>query len=153
MKWSAKLGEFSGIGVYIHATFLIVIASVAFAHWQAGHTAGTALTGIFFVLAIFACVLLHEFGHALMAKRFGIKTRDITLLTIGGVVRLERMPRDPRQERWVALASPAVNVVISDRPVSSAGLDKNVDFRRESHSDKRIFCRATHDSERASRGL
>ena len=113
MKWSAKLGEFAGIGVYIHATFLIVIAWVAFAHWQAGHSAATALTGIVFVLAIFACVLLHEFGHALTAKRFGIKTRDITLLPIGGIARLERMPSDPRQELWVALAGPAVNVVIA----------------------------------------
>jgi len=102
-----------GIRVYIHATFLIVIAWVAFAHWQARHSAGAALTGIVFVLSIFACVVLHEFGHALMAKRFGIKTRDITLLPIGGVARLERMPRDPREELWVALADPAVNVVIA----------------------------------------
>ncbi len=113
MKWSAKLGEFAGISVYVHATFLILIAWVAFAHWQAERSVGAVLAGILFILAIFACVLLHEFGHALTAKRFGIKTRDITLLPIGGVARLERMPEDPRQELWVTLAGPAVNVVIA----------------------------------------
>lgn len=113
MKWSAKLGEFAGIGVYVHATFLILIAWVGFAHWQAEHSVSAALAGILFILAAFACVLLHEFGHALTAKRFGIKTRDIVLLPIGGVARLERMPEDPKQELWVTLAGPAVNLVIA----------------------------------------
>ena len=113
MKWSAKFGEFAGISVRVHATFLILIAWVGFAHWQAERSLGAVLAGILFILALFACVLLHEFGHALTAKRFGIKTRDITLLPIGGVARLERMPEDPRQELWVTLAGPAVNVVIA----------------------------------------
>lgn len=113
MKWSAKLGEFAGIGVYVHATFLILIAWVGFAHWQAERSVAAVVAGILFILALFACVLLHEFGHSLTAKRFGIKTRDITLLPIGGVARLERMPEDPRQELWVTLAGPAVNVVIA----------------------------------------
>jgi Zn-dependent protease/CBS domain-containing protein len=113
MKWSARIGTFAGIGVYVHATFLILIAWVGLAYWQAEQSVTAALAGIAFILALFACVVLHEFGHALTAARFGIRTRDITLLPIGGLARLERMPDDPRQELWVALAGPAVNVVIA----------------------------------------
>src|SRR5688572_27031530 len=85
MKWSRKIGTFAGIGVYVHTTFIILLAWVAFAHWQTGHNVGAAVRGVAFILAIFGCVVLHEFGHALTAKRFGIKTRDITLLPIGGI--------------------------------------------------------------------
>ena len=113
MKWSCKLGEFRGIAVYMHATFLILIAFVVLSHWSAGHSLGKTLEGVGFILALFGCVVLHEFGHALMAARYGIKTRDITLLPIGGVARLERMPEEPLQELWVALAGPAVNVVVA----------------------------------------
>src|SRR5690606_32338461 len=113
MKWSTKVGTFAGIDVYVHTTFLMLVAWVGFVHWQEGRSAAAALAGMAFVLALFLCVLLHEFGHALTAQRFGISTRNITLLPIGGLAQLERMPDNPVEELWVALAGPAVNVVIA----------------------------------------
>lgn len=111
MKWSWKLGTFSGIGVYVHATFLLLIGWILLT--EMAHGVGSALLAVLFILLLFTCVALHEFGHALMGQQFGIQTRDITLYPIGGVARLERIPRDPRQELLIALAGPAVNVVIA----------------------------------------
>jgi len=113
MGWSFRLGKMLGVDVHVHVTFLLLLAFVGVAHWLAGRNVEAALSGVLFFACLFMCVLLHEFGHALAARRYGIATRDITLLPIGGVARLERMPEKPSQELVVALAGPAVNVVIA----------------------------------------
>ncbi len=113
MRWSWKIGRLAGINVYMHATFLLLILFILFIDWMHGHDWATTASGIFFVLVIFACIVMHELGHALTARKFGVRTRDIILLPIGGVARLERMPEKPREELWVAIAGPAVNVVIA----------------------------------------
>ena len=113
MKWQWKLGRFLGIDVYVHATFVLLIGWVGYSHWLEHRSFAEVLNGILFILALFLCVILHEYGHALTARKYGIKTRDITLYPIGGVARLERMPERPIEELWVALMGPAVNVVIA----------------------------------------
>jgi len=113
MKWSWRLGRLAGIDIYMHATFPIILVWVGMAHWVAEHSLAAALEGVLFVLAIFGCVVLHELGHALTARRYGIRTRDITLWPIGGVARLERFPERPSQELAVAIAGPLVNVAIA----------------------------------------
>ena len=121
MKWSWKLGTVAGIGVFVHWTFLILIGWVVLSDVVRGvehnqppnRIVAEALEGTLFIIAIFTCIVLHELGHALTARRYGVRTQDITLLPIGGVARLERMPEDPIQEFWIAVAGPAVNVAIA----------------------------------------
>jgi Zn-dependent protease/CBS domain-containing protein len=112
MGWSIRIARVFGTDVKIHITFLLLLAWFWFMHYRIGGTEA-AWQGVLFIILLFGCVLLHEFGHALAARRFGIKTPDITLLPIGGVARLQRMPDKPAQELVVALAGPAVNVVIA----------------------------------------
>ena len=113
MKWQWRLGRFAGIDVFIHATFLLILAWVGYNYWVQYENWVEVLLGLLFVLVLFGCVILHEYGHALTARRYGIRTRDITLYPIGGMARLERMPDRPIEELWVALAGPAVNLVIA----------------------------------------
>lgn len=112
-QWSLYAGSFAGIKVFIHWSFWIIIAWIFMLHFQMGHGWAEGVNGAVFVLALFGCVVLHEFGHALTAKSYGVPTRNITLYPIGGIASLEKMPDKPGQELAVALAGPAVNVVIA----------------------------------------
>lgn len=113
MKWSWNLGKIAGIELKIHLTFFFLVIWIGLSTLFNGGSGAAALTEILFILALFLCVVLHEFGHALAAKSFGITTRDITLLPIGGLARLETMPEDPKEELIVAAAGPTVNIVIA----------------------------------------
>lgn len=113
MKWSWRAGSLFGIPLYIHWTFVILLGWIALAHVKANASPLQFIIGVVSIAVIFGVVVLHELGHALMARRFGIQTKDITLLPIGGLARLERMPEKPGQEFLVAIAGPAVNVVLA----------------------------------------
>ena len=110
MKW--KLGTFAGINVYVHWSFWLLPALVLFST-LVDTGLGAALNAVLVLFTAFACVVLHEYGHALTARAFGVGTRDITLYPIGGVASLERIPRNPFHELAIAAAGPAVNVVIA----------------------------------------
>lgn len=112
MNGSWKVGQVAGIDLKIHFTFIFILFWVGFSALLSGGTFATMTINLLLILALFLCVVLHELGHALTAKQFGITTRDITLLPIGGVARLEKMPEDPKEEFLVAAAGPAVNVII-----------------------------------------
>jgi len=107
------IASFRGIRVYIHPTFWLLVLWVGLSDFLRYRSLSAALGGVLFVLVLFVCVVLHEFGHALTAQRYGIRTQDITLYPIGGVARLERIPEQPVQELWIALAGPAVNGLIA----------------------------------------
>jgi Zn-dependent protease/CBS domain-containing protein len=113
MKWAWRIARIAGIDVRLHVTFLALLAWIAWISYASSGTLAGALDGVLLICLVFVIVVMHEFGHALMARRFGIKTRDITLLPIGGVAALERMPDDPRHELLVAIAGPAVNFALA----------------------------------------
>ncbi len=108
-----KIGSVAGIGIYLHWTFLLLVAVIfGFYYWQS-QSLSAALVGMGLILAVFVCVILHELGHSLTARAFDVPTESITLYPIGGLARLERMPSEPMKEFWIAVAGPAVNVAIA----------------------------------------
>jgi Zn-dependent protease/CBS domain-containing protein len=111
MRWSFKIARVAGIDIRVHSTFFLLLAGIAYLYGLHGG-ATWAFSAVVIWVLVFLCVLLHELGHAIAAKAYGIPTVDITLLPIGGVARMERMPEKPVQELVVALAGPLVNVVI-----------------------------------------
>ena len=112
MKWSWKIARVAGIDIYMHATFLLLLAYWAVVGYRDSGTSAGAIDGVLFILAVFASVVAHEYGHALTARHYGVRTRGITLLPIGGIAQLERMPDTPAQELAIAIAGPAVTVAI-----------------------------------------
>jgi Zn-dependent protease/CBS domain-containing protein len=113
MGGSFKIGRFSGIDVKVHWTFFLLLAFFAFLGYQTSGTLAGTLTPIAVIVALFLCVLLHEFGHSLVAQRLGIEIHSITLLPIGGVSNLESIPEKPSDEVKITLAGPLVNVVLA----------------------------------------
>ena len=112
MLWSIPIATIAGTVVRVHVTFLLFLVWIGGSYWRVGGQQA-ALEGVLFILLLFACVLAHEFGHVFAARRYGIRTPDVTLWPIGGVASLERIPDRPSEELVVALAGPAVNVVIA----------------------------------------
>lgn len=108
-----RIGTVAGIGIFLHWTFLLFVVGIfALAVYQ-GNTVGAALAWIGLILAVFACVVLHELGHALTARYYDVPTRDITIYPIGGIARLERIPEESMKEFWIALAGPLVNLALA----------------------------------------
>src|SRR5262249_29428087 len=120
MLWSINIGHIAGTAVRIHVTFLLFLGWIFIASWYSGGPQA-AWSGLAFMVLLFACVLAHEFGHIFTARAFGVATPDVTLLPIGGVARLERIPKKPSEDLLVALAGPAVNVVIALVLIAFAG--------------------------------
>lgn len=113
MKGSIKLGKIAGIGVFVHWTFSMLLIYIIFINYKTGYNLIQIIWSVVFILSIFITVFLHELGHALAAKNYGIKTKDITFLPIGGLARLERLPEKPLEELIVAFAGPLVNIVLA----------------------------------------
>lgn len=114
MSWSFRIAQIAGIPIKLHITFFIIILLGA---WQWAGRSDDAVAGALFgaalMLALFLCVTLHELGHSLAARAFGIETREILLLPLGGVAQLSKNPDQPGHELWIALAGPIVNVIIA----------------------------------------
>jgi len=113
MKWSLKIGQVRGIGIFVHASFLILVAIVGIYFYAQTKDLFSVLDGIVYIIILFAIVVIHELSHALTAKKFGVQTKDIILLPIGGVSRMERIPDKPWQELLVAVAGPMVNILFA----------------------------------------
>jgi Zn-dependent protease/predicted transcriptional regulator len=113
MRWSLKVGDLAGTAIYVHVTFFVLLAWIGVAGGLEKGSVAAAAEAVAFTTTLFACVVLHEFGHAFMARRFGIHTRDIILFPFGGMGRLERIPEVPSQEFLIAVAGPAVSVGIA----------------------------------------
>ncbi|HEX8954586.1 MAG TPA: site-2 protease family protein, partial [Polyangia bacterium] len=112
-RWSVRLARIAGIDIRAHATLLILLAWIALDPLIGGRGVRAAVASLLLIVCVFAIIVVHELAHALVARRFGVPTRDITLLPIGGVSSLERIPERPRQELAIALAGPAVNVALA----------------------------------------
>jgi Zn-dependent protease len=113
MKWSWKIARIAGIDIYVHVTFFLLVYLVGASYYNQKGTFAAAIYGVGYIVALFFCVVLHELGHSLTARHYGIQTRNITLLPIGGIAALEKLPENPRHEINVAIAGPAVNFVIA----------------------------------------
>ena len=111
--WTFKLGEIKGIAIRVHVTLLVLLGWLALVYAARGAGVTGTLFGLALIMIVFSIIVVHELGHALMARRFGYKTRDILLLPIGGIASLERIPERPSQELAVALVGPAINLVIA----------------------------------------
>jgi Zn-dependent protease/CBS domain-containing protein len=122
MGWSLNIGSIAGTAVRIHITFLLFLIWIFGASYATGGS-DAAWSGLIFLILIFACVLAHEFGHIFTARAFGVATPDVTLLPIGGVARLERIPEKPMEEFLIAIAGPLVNVVIAGLLMLFAGAE------------------------------
>src|SRR5215207_2495438 len=121
MLWSFPIARIAGTTVRLHVTFLLFLVWIGGSYWRLGGREA-AFEGVLFMILLFACVLAHEFGHIFAARRYGIRTPDVTLWPIGGVASLERIPEKPGEELMVALAGPAVNVVIAAVLLLALGL-------------------------------
>jgi len=120
MSWSLNIGTIAGTAIRVHITFVLFLGWIFAASYAAGG-AGAAWSALIFMILLFACVVAHEFGHIFTARAFGVATPDVTLLPIGGVARLERIPEKPSEEFLVAIAGPLVNVAIAFALVLLAG--------------------------------